>query len=163
VLSKALAVLGPDLLQFSSDRFLPCSGAHIAENIHEVPVLLDKLDSPEKGPEVFVRAAWIARQSRPDLHFALIGEGPMLERLRTTVSALGHERVLKNFPLKDGADKMAALLTVLGQAGHTAGDRRMTAMPSVSGLASAKKAAGTQKGSWRAKIWTVSTRTQGSV
>jgi glycosyltransferase involved in cell wall biosynthesis len=102
--------------------------------------------SPEKGPEVFVRAAWIARQSRPDLHFALIGEGPMLERLRTTVSALGHERVLKNFPLKDGVDKMAALLTALAQAGRTAGDRRMTAVPSVSGLASAKKAAGTQKG-----------------
>jgi glycosyltransferase involved in cell wall biosynthesis len=199
--------------------------------------------SPEKGPEVFVRAAWIARQSRPDLHFALIGEGPMLERLRTTVSALGQqnfihfagirsdmaevyasldltvvssysegmplavmeamasglpvvathaggvadivevgvtglmrapadheglaqaililmgqpelrakmgaaarERVLKNFPLKDGVDKMAALLTALAQAGRTAGDRRMTAVPSVSGLASAKKAAGTQKG-----------------
>jgi hypothetical protein len=42
---------------------------------------------------------------------------------------------------KDGVDKMAALLTALGQAGRTACARRMTAMPSVSGLSSAKKAA----------------------
>ena len=27
VLKKALAVLGPELLQFGSDRFLPCAGS----------------------------------------------------------------------------------------------------------------------------------------
>src|SRR4029078_7584881 len=31
VLRKALACLTPNLLQFGSDRFLPCTGAHIAE------------------------------------------------------------------------------------------------------------------------------------
>jgi hypothetical protein len=62
------------------------------------------------------------------------------------MGAAARERVLKNFPLKDGADKMAALLTALGQVGRTACDRRMTAVPNVGGLASAKKAAGTQKG-----------------
>ena len=62
------------------------------------------------------------------------------------MGAAAHERVLKNFPLKDSAEKMAALLTALAQAGRTAGGgRRITAVPSVSGLASAKKAA-TQKG-----------------
>jgi uncharacterized protein len=62
VLSKALAVLGPDLLQFGSDRFLPCSGAHIAENIHEVSVLLDKLDIDPKARERIMygtAAAWL--------------------------------------------------------------------------------------------------------
>lgn len=62
MLSKALAVLGPDLLQFGSDRFLPCSGAHIAENIHEVSVLLDKLDIDPKARERIMygtAAAWL--------------------------------------------------------------------------------------------------------
>jgi hypothetical protein len=61
------------------------------------------------------------------------------------MGAAARERALKNFPLKDSVDKMAALLTALAQTGRTASDRRITAVPSVSGLASAKKAA-TQKG-----------------
>lgn len=40
VLRKALAVLTPALLQFGSDRFLPCSGAHIRSAIDEVDLLL---------------------------------------------------------------------------------------------------------------------------
>lgn len=42
-LRKALAVLTPDLLQFGSDRFLPCSGAHIAAAIAGVRELLGEL------------------------------------------------------------------------------------------------------------------------
>jgi predicted TIM-barrel fold metal-dependent hydrolase len=44
VLRKALDVLGPELLQFGSDRFLPCSGAHIKSAIEEVSSLLEKLN-----------------------------------------------------------------------------------------------------------------------
>jgi predicted TIM-barrel fold metal-dependent hydrolase len=44
VLRKALAVLGPGLLQFGSDRFFPCSGAHIRELIDESLALLDQLE-----------------------------------------------------------------------------------------------------------------------
>lgn len=44
VLEKALAVLGPGLIQFGSDRFLPCSGAHIRELVDEVTGLFDELD-----------------------------------------------------------------------------------------------------------------------
>lgn len=44
VLRHALAVLGPDLLQFGSDRFLPCSGAHIKAAVDEVTGLLNELD-----------------------------------------------------------------------------------------------------------------------
>lgn len=43
VLERALAVLGPDLLQFGSDQFLPCSGAHIKAKITEVAALADAL------------------------------------------------------------------------------------------------------------------------
>ena len=40
VLHKAVAVLGPSLLQFGSDRFFPCSGEHIATAISEARELL---------------------------------------------------------------------------------------------------------------------------
>jgi predicted TIM-barrel fold metal-dependent hydrolase len=43
VLRRALAVLGPNLLQFGSDRFLPCRGGQIREKIDEVAVLADAL------------------------------------------------------------------------------------------------------------------------
>ena len=44
VLQRALAVLGPDLLQFGSDRFLPCSGSHIKTAIDEVEALFAELN-----------------------------------------------------------------------------------------------------------------------
>jgi predicted TIM-barrel fold metal-dependent hydrolase len=44
VLADALAVLGPGLIQFGSDRFLPCSGRHIRVLVDEVLSLLDDLD-----------------------------------------------------------------------------------------------------------------------
>lgn len=43
-LSKALDVLGPGLLQFGSDCFLPCPGAHIAERRGWVVDLLSELE-----------------------------------------------------------------------------------------------------------------------
>lgn len=43
VLRKALDVLGPDCLQFGSDCFLPCSGAHIAERRGWLADLLTEL------------------------------------------------------------------------------------------------------------------------
>lgn len=49
-MSKALEVLGPELLQFGSDCFLPCPGAHIAERRGWVIDLLDdlKVDTPAR-------------------------------------------------------------------------------------------------------------------
>ncbi len=44
VLRRALAVLGPGLLQFGSDLFLPCSGQHIREMLDEVARLFDELE-----------------------------------------------------------------------------------------------------------------------
>ena len=42
-LRLALEVLGPDMLQFGSDCFLPCSGAHLAERRQLLQSLLDEL------------------------------------------------------------------------------------------------------------------------
>ncbi len=43
VLRRALAVLGPGLLQFGSDRFLPCPGPHLREMVDAVVQLLEGL------------------------------------------------------------------------------------------------------------------------
>jgi predicted TIM-barrel fold metal-dependent hydrolase len=51
VLAKALAVLGPPLLQFGSDRFLPCSGAHIRSSIEEVSTLFEQLQVAKEDRE----------------------------------------------------------------------------------------------------------------
>lgn len=62
VLGKALAVLGPRLLQFGSDRFFPCSGAHIRELVDEVEGLLDELGVDAAGRERIMggtAAAWL--------------------------------------------------------------------------------------------------------
>ena len=44
MLRRALDVLGPRLIQFGSDRFFPCGGAHIRVLIDEVLRLLDELE-----------------------------------------------------------------------------------------------------------------------
>lgn len=45
--------------------------------------------SPEKGPDVFVRAAALLRQRLPDAHFALIGDGPMKPDLQASIERQG--------------------------------------------------------------------------
>ena len=58
VLTRALAVLGPEMLQFGSDRFLPCSGGHIRSMIEEVKNLLETLDvSPSDQERIFCKTA----------------------------------------------------------------------------------------------------------
>jgi uncharacterized protein len=44
VLRSAMAVLGPGLLQFGSDCFLPCAGAELAQRRRWLEDLLDELD-----------------------------------------------------------------------------------------------------------------------
>lgn len=51
VLRKALAVLTPALLQFGSDRFLPCSGEDIRSAIVEVDALLKRLEVDASAKE----------------------------------------------------------------------------------------------------------------
>lgn len=62
VLSRALAVLGPGLLQFGSDCFLPCPGAEIAERHRWAADLLDELGVDAVGRQRIwsgTAAAWL--------------------------------------------------------------------------------------------------------
>jgi uncharacterized protein len=62
VLRKALDVIGPRSIQFGSDRFLPCSGAHIRRAIDEVSELLDLLDVSANDREAIMfrtAAEWL--------------------------------------------------------------------------------------------------------
>ncbi len=53
----------------------------------DVPVVafLGRL-SPEKGPEVFLRAALIAHANLPTAHFVFIGDGPLAPTLRDSIA-----------------------------------------------------------------------------
>jgi predicted TIM-barrel fold metal-dependent hydrolase len=65
-LERALAVLGPGLLQFGSDRFLPCSGDHIRSAIDEVRQLLADLNVDEAGQRYVMgetAARWLGLNS----------------------------------------------------------------------------------------------------
>jgi len=65
-LERALAVLGPELLQFGSDCFLPCSGRHIAERMGWVDALLDDLNVDDKARRRIwggTAAAWLGRET----------------------------------------------------------------------------------------------------
>lgn len=69
VLRRALSVLGAGLLQFGSDRFLPCSGAHLREMVDEVERLFDVLElSPAKRRRIMggTAAAWLGLQEKEE-------------------------------------------------------------------------------------------------
>ena len=62
VLRNALAVLTPGLLQFGSDRFLPCAGAEIAAAVNTVNELFDLLGvdaAPRQRIFAGTAAAWL--------------------------------------------------------------------------------------------------------
>jgi predicted TIM-barrel fold metal-dependent hydrolase len=67
VLERALSVLGPGLLQFGSDRFLPCSGSHIKAAIREVEALFDEIDLNHEARQRVMggtAARWLGLPSR---------------------------------------------------------------------------------------------------
>ena len=67
-LRLALEVLGPDMLQFGSDCFLPCSGAHLAERRQLLQSLLDELGvDADSRRRIWsgTALAWLRRPSRP--------------------------------------------------------------------------------------------------
>lgn len=65
-LQKAIAVLTPELLQFGSDVFLPCSGDVIKSKIDEISDLLEQLEVDKRGRERIMgetAAAWLGVNS----------------------------------------------------------------------------------------------------
>ncbi len=66
----------------------PADGIRASLGIpHDAPVVafLGRL-SPEKGPEVFLRAALIAHARLPTAHFVFIGDGPLAPALRDSIA-----------------------------------------------------------------------------
>jgi predicted TIM-barrel fold metal-dependent hydrolase len=62
VFRKAIDVIGPRSMQFGSDRFLPCSGAHIRSAIDEVGQIFDELGVAEADRETIMSrtaAEWL--------------------------------------------------------------------------------------------------------
>lgn len=74
VLRHALAVLGPGLLQFGSDRFLPCTGDHIRELVDESRRLLDALGVDADG-QARIMAGTAANWLGLGRSAAVVGEG----------------------------------------------------------------------------------------
>jgi predicted TIM-barrel fold metal-dependent hydrolase len=73
VIRRALDVLGPDCLQFGSDCFLPCPGAHIAERKRWLEDLLAELQvKPEDQQRIWggTAATWLGLQQplKPRAH-----------------------------------------------------------------------------------------------
>ena len=67
VIGRALDVLGADLLQFGSDRFFPCSGAHIRAGFDEFDAVLDALGTPAADRERMLcgtAANWLGLSTR---------------------------------------------------------------------------------------------------
>ncbi|MFX1678609.1 amidohydrolase family protein [Mitsuaria sp. CC2] len=62
VLSRMLAVLGAGSLQFGSDCFLPCTGAHVRERLQWVADLMDEMSLPRDDRHQIwsgTAAAWL--------------------------------------------------------------------------------------------------------
>lgn len=77
--------------------------------------------SPEKGPDQFVRVAQQVRRRRPDVHFALVGEGPEEPSLRQAVRAMDLvDRVHFAGVVMDMSTVYAAF-DVVAQTSHTEG------------------------------------------
>jgi predicted TIM-barrel fold metal-dependent hydrolase len=68
VLRRALEVVGAELIQFGSDRFLPCSGSHIRTAIEEVTALFDELSLEAPTRERIMSgtaASWLRLGGQP--------------------------------------------------------------------------------------------------
>lgn len=78
VLRRALDVLGPGLLQYASDCFLPCSGAEIRERKGWLADLLDELDLDAPARDAIwsgTAAAWLGRDV-PSMRLASLAVSP---------------------------------------------------------------------------------------
>jgi predicted TIM-barrel fold metal-dependent hydrolase len=97
VLRKALEVLGADCLQYGSDCFFPCDGAHIAERKRWLVELLDQLNvGREDRDRIFFRTAatWLglvppAQRLVREVPAADVKPGPRAGGLFTSLTTRG--------------------------------------------------------------------------
>lgn len=69
----------------------PAQGVRVALGLSEHALLAGFVGrlSPEKAPDLFVRAVALLRDSLPDAHFVLVGDGPMKFTLRESIGQQG--------------------------------------------------------------------------
>jgi glycosyltransferase involved in cell wall biosynthesis len=76
------------------DTFVPDRNGHPLREAIGVPLhaplvgFVGRL-AHEKGPDQFIRAAEYVHQHRPDVHFVLVGEGPMRQELTGMIQTMG--------------------------------------------------------------------------
>lgn len=77
--------------------------------------------SPEKGPDLFVRAAHFAAQRHPTAHFVLVGAGPMEGELRGMIANLGLAERVHLAGLWEDVAPVFPAFDVLAQTSHAEG------------------------------------------
>lgn len=77
--------------------------------------------APEKGPEVFIRAAWLIHRKRPNVRFVLVGDGPLRSDLVAMVRDLGLEAVVRFAGLQPQMQEIYPSLDLLVSASHSEG------------------------------------------
>ncbi len=108
------------------ERFQPGgdgTGWRLAHNIPlDAPLLgfVGRLEH-EKGPDHFVRAAQIIHRERPDVHFAMVGQGGMREHLRNMVHDFRLEDVFHLVGLAQKPEEVYPALDILVQTSRTEG------------------------------------------
>lgn len=75
--------------------------------------------SPEKGPEVFLRAAALLHEKLPEVHFLMIGDGPMLTDLTLQARKMGLRRHVHFVPATEDIASMYGELDVLAHCSHS--------------------------------------------
>lgn len=75
--------------------------------------------SPEKGPEVFVRAALLLQSRCPQAHAVMVGEGPMAAEMAALAGQLGLQRSLHFLGLRQDMPAVCNELDVLVSSSHS--------------------------------------------
>lgn len=106
-------------------RFAPLSGrsASLRARWHVPPSaplvgFVGRL-SPEKGPEVFLRVARVMQHLAPDVHFAMVGDGPMRAELVRFIEQFELQDRVHLVGLHDDMPQVYAELDVLLSTSHT--------------------------------------------
>lgn len=77
--------------------------------------------SPEKGPDLFVRAAHFAAQRHPTAHFVLVGAGPLEGELRELIANLGLTERIHLAGLREDVSPVFPAFDVLAQTSRVEG------------------------------------------
>ena len=69
--------------------------------------------APQKGIEVFLKSAHILLSTNPELHFLIIGDGPLKRQLQIKANKLGIEKHVTFSGYRDDIPEILQLIDVL--------------------------------------------------